>query len=167
MTISVEEQEAPPTTKYKNKLNDGFYVYVPKKQKIKDSFVMMFQETLQELATKNVLTIEGYRVLLALIAKTDFENFIHVKQVQIATDLGMQKQNVNKAFKRLIELNIIEKISHDNINGYRLNYEMGWKGKASNLKTHMKEKRREETNKIIQMSKHVHEQKSSTDSNDE
>jgi predicted transcriptional regulator len=163
MTIDVQAQEAPPTTKYKDKLNDGFYVYVPKKQKIKDSFVMMFQEKLQELAAENLLTVEGYRVLLAVIAKTDFENFIHVKQVQLAADLGMQKQNVNKAFKRLIELNIIEKISHDNINGYRLNYEMGWKGKASNLKTHMKDKRREETKKVIQMAKHAKKAEKASD----
>jgi predicted transcriptional regulator len=160
MTIDVQAQEAPPTTKYKDKLNDGFYVYVPKKQKIKDSFVMMFQEKLQELAAENLLTVEGYRVLLAFIAKTDFENFIHVKQVQLAADLGMQKQNVNKAFKRLIELNIIEKISHDNINGYRLNYEMGWKGKASNLKTHMKDQSRA---KIIKMAEHAKKADKATD----
>lgn len=167
MTIDVREQEAPPTTKYKDKLNDGFYVYVPKKQKIKDSFVMMFQETLQELATKNVLTIEGYRVLLAVIAKTDFENFIHVKQVQIAADLGMQKQHVNRAFKRLIDLNIIEKITHDNINGYRLNYEIGWKGKASNLKSHMKDKSKAKHEKIIQMAKHARETQKVAETNDE
>ena len=163
MTIDIQTQEAPPTTRYKDKLNDGFYVYVPKKQKIKDSFIMMFQERLSEIAANKDLTIESYRVLLAVIAKTDFENFIHVKQVQLAADLGMQKQNVNKAFKRLVDLGIIEKITQDNINGYRLNYEMGWKGKASNLKSHIKDKTRE---KIVEMAKHAREAKKATDTND-
>lgn len=160
MTIDVQAQEAPPTTKYKDKLNDGFYVYVPKKQKIKDSFIMMFQEKLQELAAENVLTVEGWRVLVMLVGKVDFENFIHIKQVQIAEALGMKAPNVSKAFKQLVELNIIEKISHDNINGYRLNYEMGWKGKASNLKTHMKDQSRA---KIIKMAEHAKKADKATD----
>ena len=113
---------------------------------------MMFQEKLQELAAENVLTVEGWRVLVMLVGKVDFENFIHIKQVQIAEALGMKAPNVSKAFKQLVDLNIIEKISHDNINGYRLNYEMGWKGKASNLKTHMKDQSRA---KIIKMAEHA------------
>jgi DNA-binding Lrp family transcriptional regulator len=99
-----------------------------------------------------VLTVEGWRVLVMVVSKVDFENFIHVKQVQIAEELGMKPPNVNKAFKRLIELGILEKISQDNFNGYRLNYEMGWKGKASNLKTHIKKKKRAEA---IQMAAHA------------
>ncbi|MBV5311388.1 winged helix-turn-helix transcriptional regulator [Chromatium okenii] len=113
---------------------------------------MMFQDKLQELAAANVLTVEGWRVLVMVVSKVDFENFIHVKQVQIAEELGMKPPNVNKAFKRLIELGILEKISQDNFNGYRLNYEMGWKGKASNLKTHIKKKKRAEA---IQMAAHA------------
>ena len=163
MTIDIQTQEAPPTTRYKDKLNDGFYVYVPKKQKIKDSFIMMFQEKLQELAAENVLTVEGWRVLVMIVGKVDFENFIHIKQVQIAQALGMKPPNVSKAFKQLTDLKIIEKITQDNINGYRLNYEMGWKGKASNLKSHIKDKTRE---KIVEMAKHAREAKKATDTND-
>lgn len=114
----------------------------------------LFRERLAELAIENVLTVEGWRVLVMLMGKVDFENFIHIKQVQIAEALGMKKQNVNKAFGLLIELEIIEKISQGNINGYRLNYEMGWKGKASNLKSHIKDKTR---TKIIEMAKHARE----------
>jgi predicted transcriptional regulator len=159
MTIDIQAQTEPSGTRYKDQLNEGFYVYVPRKQKIKDSFIMMFQEKLQELAAENVLTVEGWRVLVMIVSKVDFENFIHIKQVQIAEALGMKKQNVNKAFGQLIDLKIIEKISQNNINGYRLNYEMGWKGKASNLKSHMKDKRNAEHEKIIQMAKHAREAK--------
>lgn len=144
MTIDIQAQENPPETRYKDKLNEGFYVYVPRKQKIQDSFIMMFQNKLQELAAENVLTVEGWRVLVMVLGKVDFENFIRVKQVQIAEELGMKPPNVNKAFKRLIELGILEKINQDNFNGYRLSYEIGWKGKASNLKTHIKSKERAE-----------------------
>jgi predicted transcriptional regulator len=130
---------------------------------ILDGALMLSQEKLSEIASNGELTAQGYRVLFSIIAQTDFDNCIRVKQVQIAKELGMNAQNVSKAFKQLVELNIIEKINHDNINGYRLNYEMGWKGKASNLKTHMKDKRREETNKIVQMAKHAKKAEKATD----
>ena len=125
--------------------------------------ILMFQEKLQELAVDNVLTVEGWRVLVMIVGKVDFENFIHIKQVQIAQALGMKPPNVSKAFKQLTDLKIIEKITQDNINGYRLNYEMGWKGKASNLKSHIKDKTRE---KIVEMAKHAREAKKATDTND-
>ena len=66
----------------------------------------------------------------------------------------------------MIDLKIIEKITHDNISGYRLNYEIGWKGKASNLKSHMKDKRNAEHEKIIQIAKHAREAKKTAESND-
>ena len=125
---------------------------------------MMFQEKLQQLAIENALTIESWRVLMMVIGKVDFENFIHVKQVHIAETLGMKPSNVSKAFKRLVELDIIEKITQNNINGYRLNYEMGWKGKTSNLKKHIKDK---EKSTIIQITERIKKTNVITTSPDE
>jgi predicted transcriptional regulator len=164
--IDIEAQENPIGTKYKEKLNDGFYVYVPRRLKIKDSFIMVFQEKLEELAIDGSMTATEWRVFSYVVAQSAFENFIHINQTKVSEKLGVSKANISRAFKRLIDLKIIEKITHDNISGYRLNYEIGWKGKASNLKSHMKDKRNAEHEKIIQIAKHAREAKKAAKSND-
>jgi predicted transcriptional regulator len=114
---------------------EKFFILVPRKQKILGTkFMLMFQERLDDLATMDGLTMESTRVLLHLLAKMDFENWIVVKQVNVAEHLGMHRPHVTRAFKRLTDLGIIEKVKHDGITAYRLNPSYGWKGKASTLK---------------------------------
>ncbi|MCP4393510.1 MAG: MarR family transcriptional regulator [Alphaproteobacteria bacterium] len=59
----------------------------------------------------------------------DFENFIQVPQVEIARELRMHKQNVNKAIKLLLEKDILirgPKIGKSS--SWRLNPNYGYKG---------------------------------------
>lgn len=76
---------------------------------------------------------EGYAVLFMLISELDFENHILVNQAAIGREIGMLRQNVQLAIKRLIGLGaIIEGPKIGQNRSYKLNPEFGWKGTAQN-----------------------------------
>ena len=56
----------------------------------------------------------------------DFHNIIRVPQVEIAKALGMHKQSVHKAVKKLVDLGIL--IPGPVASAWRLNPQAGWKG---------------------------------------
>ena len=59
------------------------------------------------------------------------KNLIQVNQAEIARDLGMQRQNVQRSIKRLMELGVIlEGVKIGVSRSYRLNPSFGWKGSA-------------------------------------
>lgn len=107
---------------------------------------MIFQNALAELAKDRELTLEPKNVLLLLLSKLDFENFIHVSQQAIAGELGMNSSHVSRAMKVLTEKQIIlVGPKHGRLKCYRLNANYGWKGKVRNLQDHrddLKEQRR-------------------------
>ena len=55
----------------------------------------------------NELNHDQMRVLMALLAELDYENYIQVAQMDIAEALTMQKTNVSRAVKNLIDFGII------------------------------------------------------------
>ena len=55
----------------------------------------------------NELNHDQMRVLMALLAELDYENYIQVAQMDIADALKMQKTNVSRAVKNLIDFGII------------------------------------------------------------
>ncbi|ENI4207480.1 helix-turn-helix domain-containing protein [Salmonella enterica] len=113
----------------------GNYVAVirPKQKSAFQRHFSMNQAAL--LAIAKELNHEQMRVLMALLAELDYENFIQVAQIEIAETLNMKKANVSRAVKNLIEFGIIfegPKIGRSR--SYRLNPEFGWKGTVSNHK---------------------------------
>ena len=62
----------------------------------KEGFVQMSQAAMLELA-QNPVSGEAMRVLMALCAVLDFENFIQLSQSDLAKLIGMKKENVNRA----------------------------------------------------------------------
>ena len=52
---------------------------------------------------KQVKRVEDFRVLMALLEQLDYENLITTNQAEIARDLEMDRAQVNRAIKRLIE----------------------------------------------------------------
>lgn len=77
--------------------------------------------------------VEDFRVLVALLKELDYENLIVANQSDIARKLGMQRQNVGSAIKRLVEAGAILKGPKLGMNcSYRLNPNFGWKGSAKN-----------------------------------
>lgn len=115
------------------------HVLVAVQQKIPNGFregwIAMAQTALEMLATSD-LRGDDLRVLLALMARLDFENLIQIEQTEIAEKLGMQKQNVNRSIKRLIALGcLLEGPKIGRSRTYRLNPHFGWKGSG---KAHQK-----------------------------
>ena len=55
---------------------------------------MAFQDTFAELAKDPELTLEPKNVLLFLFSQLDFENFIHISQQDVASNLECKKPSV-------------------------------------------------------------------------
>ena len=47
------------------------------------------------------------KVMWAMLARLDYENLIQVNQAEVAEQVGMNRHNVNRSIKKLIELGVI------------------------------------------------------------
>ena len=116
-------------------LEEGVPVWIGRKPKISDRWFMAFQEAIEQLAKDCDLTGEHYRVLLYLLSRLDFENYIQVAQTEVGDELGMQKTHVSRAIKMLENKNIIlrgPKVGRSNT--FRLSTTLGWKGNVKSLR---------------------------------
>lgn len=115
---------------------------------------MNSQEALELLALDKDLTKESLRILMFLMARLDFENWIQITQNEIANTLDINKGNVSKAVSLLEAKDILlrgPKVGRSY--AFRLNPNYGWKGKVKNLddyrqKEHDKECRRNQRQNI-------------------
>lgn len=113
---------------------DEIVAYVTKRGPGQNGFgerwFAMAQSAAMLFATSN-LGLGEFRVMLALFATLDFDNMLLVNQSDIAKLLGMKRQNVQRAIKRLIEMNALLEGPKVGINrSYQLNPNFGWKGSA-------------------------------------
>jgi len=116
----------------------GFVAVI--RPKSKSSFQRHFTMNQAALLTiANELNHDQMRVLMALLADLDYENYIQVAQVDIAEALNMQKTHVSRAVKNLLDFGIViegPKIGRSKT--YRLNPQFGWKGTVTNHKKALK-----------------------------
>ena len=99
----------------------------------KEGFVQMSQAAMLELA-QNPVSGEAMRVLMALCAVLDFENFIQLSQTDLAKLINMQQPHVNRAMAELLERGIIIKgMKVGRTYTYRLSPTFGFKSKGSNF----------------------------------
>lgn len=110
----------------------GFVAVIrPKQRSAFERHFTMNQSALLMLA--NSLNGEQLKVLLAMLAELDYENFIQVAQADIADVLQINKVNVSRSIKAILELGVIiqgPKVGRSF--SYRLNPQFGWKGTANN-----------------------------------
>ncbi len=105
---------------------------------------IMAQDALVILAKDKELTLEPKNVLLYLLSQLDFENFIHIPQVHIAEELGMDKAKVSKSIKLLTEKGIlIRGPKRSRSSSFRLNPNFGYKGNPSGKVYRTRDGRRE------------------------
>ncbi|EIL6134483.1 MarR family transcriptional regulator [Salmonella enterica] len=79
------------------------------------------------------LGADDFRVLMSLMAKLDFENLLVLNQAEMARELKMQRQNVQRSVKRLIGMGALLEGPRIGISrSYRFNPQFGWKGSARN-----------------------------------
>jgi DNA-binding MarR family transcriptional regulator len=64
-----------------------------------------------EVLDKLAANLKGseFRVFLKLLRQLDYQNLKQIQQTQIADELEMQKQNVNRAINRLLKVGILLK----------------------------------------------------------
>jgi hypothetical protein len=79
------------------------------------------------------LGVEGLAVFLALVGPLDFGNRLVLNQAELGRKLGMHRQSVQKAIKRLMGMGVLlEGPKNGQNRTYQLNPEMGWKGNSKN-----------------------------------
>lgn len=111
---------------------EGFVAYVAPKRVngFREGWIAMAQGPMMSLAQAE-LGAQDYRVLFAMMAKLDFENLLVISQAELADELGMQKPNVSRSIKRLVELGAMLEGPKIGVHrSYRLNPRFGWKGSA-------------------------------------
>ena len=110
---------------------EGFVAYVVPKRKTdfrKDGWQWLRNQMM--LAQSN-LTGNDMKVMWAMLARLDYENLIQVNQAEVAEQVGMNRHNVNRSIKKLIELGVVlEGVKIGVSRSYRLNPNFGWKGSA-------------------------------------
>lgn len=72
-----------------------------------NQFVLLFYENLREIIEEFDLNTTNLRVLLVLIEKMEFGNLVQLNQSALAKELGMQRQNLHRAFKKLKEVGLL------------------------------------------------------------
>ena len=111
---------------------DGFVAYVVQKRKngFGQGWLAMAQNGAEILAQSN-LSGNDFKVLMKLLSVLDYENLIQVSQADVARELNMHRQHVQRSIKRLIDLGIVlEGVRIGISRSYRLNPNFGWKGSA-------------------------------------
>ncbi len=112
----------------------GVPVYIATKVKLREGWFMGFQDAFIALAKDREITMDSRRVLDYLMGNLGFENYIAIPQRQIAEALNMQKANVSRAIKLLVNKQIlIEGPKLGRTHTYRLSNTYGWKGSVKNL----------------------------------
>lgn len=102
----------------------------PRRQHI-GGFFMADQTGFRRLAHMD-LTKTTRRVLDLLFAELDFDNYIAVSQAELARELDLPRQNINRAVGELLEHGVIVRGPRvGNVFTYRLDPNFGWKGRAS------------------------------------
>ena len=66
----------------------------------------MAQEAMMMLAQSN-LTGNDMKVMWQCLPGFDYENLIQVNQAEVSEQVGMNRHNVNRSIKKLIELGVI------------------------------------------------------------
>lgn len=114
-------------------IDDPNLVTIRKKDKMKGGdFIVVFQKAIKELVLKADLSKNGYRLLLFLMAETEFEKEINATLYGIAKELGINQSNATVAMKELESIGIV--IRNVQLRAFRLNYELAYKGNAKNYK---------------------------------
>ena len=114
-------------------IEDPNLVTVNKKEKLKGGdFMFIFQKAILEIVQNANLSRNGYKILLYLIAKTEFEKEINATLYGIAKELSLDQSNAGKAMRELEKISIV--VRNKELRTFRLNYEIGFKGSPKNYK---------------------------------
>jgi hypothetical protein len=105
-------------------------IFPKRRNGFQEGWVAVAQGPMKALARAD-LGDEARRVLFAILGDLDFENWININQSQLATEIGLERQNFGRGLKRLIAEEVVLEGPKVGRNGtYRLNPYFGWRGSA-------------------------------------
>lgn len=114
-------------------IDDPNLISVRKKDKLKGGdFMFIFQKAILQIVTEVNLGKNAYKILLYLMAKTEFEKEINATLYGICKELKIDQSQGSKAMKELTDINIV--VRKKELKTFRLNYEIGFKGSPKNYK---------------------------------
>lgn len=112
----------------------GALVYFADRPRFKEAFVMLWQEALPRLVRDKRLGLQHWRVLMWLMSKLDFENYIHVAQIDIAKGTEMDKGNISRVMRDLLEFGVVlEGPRIGRSTTYRMSPNLGWRGRVKSF----------------------------------
>ena len=116
-------------------------MFFPKRQNgFGNGWVAMAQNAMMELA-KSDLGAQDMRVLFAVLAKLDFENFLLLTISDLAKEIGMQRSHASDSIAKLEKLGVLVRgPKAGRSSTFRLNPSFGWKGSAANHQKALKER---------------------------
>lgn len=113
--------------------DDYLFVAVPKNRVKLSGWFMGFAAAFIELAKDKRMDLKTKEVLMYLLGIMGFENTVAIEQSRVAEELGMQKQNVYRAFKQMLEAGVlVQGPKLGKSKSYTINLNYAWKGKAAN-----------------------------------
>ena len=93
----------------KNKITATVNIKTETPKVVKTEFVLAFTENLVELSKLNISKNE-LKVICYILKIMEYGNLINLNQSSIANAIGIEKGNMSKIFKRLLEKKIFVKI---------------------------------------------------------
>ena len=117
-----------------------------------DGFYTMFSFGSELIAQIEGLSGNDYRVLFQMLSHLEFENWIDISHQMIADELGLNRANVSRSIKRLVEKDIFE--THRDPRDrrkvrYRLNPVHGWMGDAKQWQKEMYKRKEEKVTPLF------------------
>jgi predicted transcriptional regulator len=108
----------------------GRWHWVPEYERhFEGTYVRLFQHALDVVAMDKAISGEGLRIWMKLLAALEDENYMQLQQSTIAEQMGLQKTNVSRAFRQLMEAGYLEEgPKSGRAKSYRVNPELAWKG---------------------------------------
>jgi hypothetical protein len=105
-------------------------IYPKRRNGFHEGWVAVAQDPMLKLAQSD-LGGEALRVLMVLLAKLDFENWINLTQTEISKLSKISRPNVARSMRKLVEEGVLlpgPKVGRNMT--WRLNPSYGWKGSA-------------------------------------
>jgi len=89
---------------------------------------MIELKSAEQIARDNNLHGTEYKVLFFILGRIDYDNRAIVTQTFIAKELGMPQPQVSAAIKKLVECQVVRKISVSGANGYEVDLKFASRG---------------------------------------
>lgn len=98
---------------------------------------MVWQDAAKAIAMSPDLGGEALRVWLYIVGSVGYQNVLALSHGALARELGMQRPNVTRAIKKLLDAEIlVEHGRFGRITTYTLSSKVGWRGSVKQLAKH-------------------------------